>query len=269
MATYNKRGYKAPKPEEEKVVIEQPVEETFDGNSTTAEVFNKLDEGANRTEEWVAKNQKVIFGVVAAIALITVGYLVYDKVFDAPKEEEAANDMFQAEKYFADALVSPTAGDSLFNLALKGGEGKPGLLDIIKNHEGTDAANLAHYDAGMAYLNLGKYKEAVEHLDEFKTEDEILKAQAKGATGDAFVQLGSSGKEDKTSLEKGLTYYDEAAKVSENAAIAPYWLNKAGELALHLNKKAEALKYFKEIKEKYSTSQEAALIDAYIARLEE
>jgi tetratricopeptide (TPR) repeat protein len=264
MATYNKRGYKAPKPEDEKVVIEQPVEETFDGNSTTAEVFNKLDEGASKTEEWVAKNQKAIFWVVGVIAVLTIGYLVYDKMILAPQEEEAANEMFQAEKYLDNALNAPAANDSLFNLALNGGEGKFGFLAIIDKYPGTDAANLAHYNAGMAYLNTGKYKEAVKHLEDFKTNDDVLKAQAKGATGDAFVQLG-----DKASLDKGLTYYEDAAKTTTNAAIAPYWLNKAAQLSLHLNKKAEALKYFKEIKEKYSTSQEASLVDGYIARLEE
>ena len=60
MATYNKRGYKAPKPEEVKEV--EPAEQAFDGKSTTAEVFNTLDQGASRTEEWVEKNQKIIFG---------------------------------------------------------------------------------------------------------------------------------------------------------------------------------------------------------------
>ena len=59
MATYNKRGYKAPKPQDEK--IENEFEEVLEtGDSTTAEVFDTLDETANKTEEWVAKNQKVI-----------------------------------------------------------------------------------------------------------------------------------------------------------------------------------------------------------------
>jgi tetratricopeptide (TPR) repeat protein len=266
MATYNKRGFKAPKPEEEKVVVEQPVEETtFDGNSTTAEVFNKLDEGANKTEEWVAKNQKAIFGVVGAIALLTIGYLAYDKLIADPKQDDAANDMFQAEQYYNSALSAPTpqANDSLFNLALKGGEGKFGLLAIIENHAGTDAANLAHYHAGVAYLNTGKYKEAVEHLEQFKTDDEVLKAQSKGLIGDAYVQLNK-----KEYQEKGLSYYEEAAKASTNEAIAPYWLNKAAKLSLYLGKNDEALTYFKEIKEKYSTSQEAGLAEAYIAKLE-
>ena len=69
MATYNKRGYKTPKPKE---VLEN--ENEFDevlesGESTTEEVFNKLDATASRTEEWVAKNQKVILGIVGVIAL--------------------------------------------------------------------------------------------------------------------------------------------------------------------------------------------------------
>jgi tetratricopeptide (TPR) repeat protein len=264
MATYNKRGFKAPKPEEEKVVVEQPVEEaTFEGHSTTAEVFNKLDEGANKTEEWVAKNQKIIFGVVGAIALLTIGYLAYDKFIVDPKEDEAANDMFQAEKYYQNALAAPAANDSLFNLALKGGEGKLGLIGVIEQHAGTDAANIAHYEAGVAYLNTGKYKEAVEHFEQFKTDDEILKAQATGATGDAYAQLNT-----KEYQEKALSLYDQAAKATTNEAIAPYWLNKAATFSLALNKNDEALKYFKEIKEKYSTSQEAQLADGYIARLE-
>ncbi|MGQ3088228.1 MAG: hypothetical protein ACT6RA_13850, partial [Flavobacterium sp.] len=88
MATYNKRGYKPAKPEpevKEENVIEQ--EETFDGNSTTAEVFNSLDAGASRTEEWVQKNQKMIFIFIGVIALGIVGYMLYDKMLVGPKED--------------------------------------------------------------------------------------------------------------------------------------------------------------------------------------
>ena len=262
MATYNKRGYKAPKPEkpEDDVVEATPVEETYDGNSTTAEVFNSLDQGASRTEEWVAKNQKIIFIAVGALALAAVVYLFVDKYVLSPKEDDAANEMFQAEQYFTQAVNAQKSQDSLYNLSLNGGEGKYGFLEIINKYEGTDAANLAHYFAGTAYLNTGKYKEAVQHLEDFKTKDDILKATALGATGDAFVQLGK--------LEDGLKFYNDAARVSDNDAITPRFLFKAGQLSLELKKKEDALKNFKEIKEKYSTSQEGSLIDAYIAELE-
>lgn len=258
MATYNKRGYKAPKPE---VVTEvEPVEETFDGKSTTAEVFNSLDAGASRTEEWVAKNQKGIFIGIAVVAIAVVAYFGIDRYVMAPKETNAAEDMFQAQQYFEQAVNAPTASDSLFNLALKGGEGKLGFLGIIENHSGTDAANLAEYYAGTSYLNIGKYKEAVEHLEKFSTKDEVLDAMAKGATGDAFAQL----KDNKSALE----FYDKAAKATVNDLITPRFLFKAGQTALAMNNKAEALKYFKEIQDKYSTSAEGATIDAYVAMAE-
>lgn len=257
MATYNKRGYKAPKPEE---ITEVETEETFDGNSTTAEVFNSLDEGASKTEEWVAKNQKVIFGVVIAVALAAVLYMLYDKFVATPNEEEAATEMFQAEQYFTQAVDAPQANDSLYNLSLKGGEGKLGFLGIIENYNGTDAANLSHYFAGMAYLNTGKYKEAVTHLEDFKSKDEVLTAMAEGAKGDAFAQLKQNS--------EALDFYVKAAKASENDLTAPRFLFKAGQMALVLNKKEDALKYFTEIKEKYETSPEGMTIDGYIARAE-
>lgn len=258
MATYNKRGYKAPKPE---VVTEvEPVEETFDGKSTTAEVFNSLDAGASRTEEWVAKNQKGIFIGIGIIAAAVIAYFAVDRYVLAPKETTAAEDMFQAQQYFEQAVNAPTASDSLFNLALNGGEGKLGFLGIIENHSGTDAANLAEYYAGTAFLNTGKYKEAVDHLEKFSTKDEVLDAMAKGATGDAFAQL----KDNKSALE----FYDKAAKTTVNDLITPRFLFKAGQTALALNQKAEALKYFKEIQDKYSTSAEGATIDAYVAMAE-
>lgn len=258
MATYNKRGYKAPKPE--KVEETEPIEETFDGKSTTEEVFESLDQGASKTEEWVEKNQKPVLIVVAVIAVVTIGYLLYNKFVVEPKEEEAANEMFQAEQYFTDAVDGQTANDSLYNLALDGGEGKLGFLGIIENYSGTDAANLAHYFAGMSYLNTGKYKEAVEHLDKFSTEDSVLKAMANGGIGDAFAQLGQK--------EDALEFYVKAADAGKNELTRPRFLFKAGKVALTLDKKEEAGKYFQEIKDKYSKSQEGVSIDVYIAMTE-
>jgi tetratricopeptide (TPR) repeat protein len=259
MATYNKRGYKAPKPESAEVTEKEPLEPVIDdSNSTTASVFNTLDEKATGLEEWVAKNQKIIYGVVLGIALLAVLYVVYDKFIHEPAENTAANDMFQAQEYFMQAVDAPAASDSLYNLALNGGEGKLGFLGIIETHGGTDAANLAHYHAGMAYLNMGKYKEALTHLSEFKTKDDILNAMALGATGDAFAQLNQN--------DDALEYYNKAISASDNDLTTPRFLFKAGQLALTMNKKEEALKHFNQIKEKYEGSAQGVNIEAYIAR---
>ncbi|ESU22259.1 hypothetical protein FEDK69T_22410 [Flavobacterium enshiense DK69] len=263
MATYNKRGYKAPKPKDE-AVVEQVDVDVLDSvkeeDSATAEVFNTLDQSANKLEDWVAKNQKYIFGVVGAIAVAAAGYLLYDKVIVEPKENEAANEMFQAQQYFQQAVDGQTANDSLYNLALKGGEGKLGFVGIADSYSGTKAANLAHYYAGMAYLNTGKFKEAVEQLEQFKSDDMFLKAISIGAIGDAYSELGQK--------ENALSQYQKAADANVNEFTTPRYLYKAGQLSLEMGKKAEALKFFTQIKEKYETSQEGATIDAMIAMVE-
>ena len=135
MATYIKRGYKAPKPEEAQVENEfEEVEAVDVQDSTTAEVFNTLDEKASRTEEWVAKNQKVILGIVGAIAIGTLGYLLFNRFVVEPKEEKAANEIFQAQQFFQQAVDATEKNDSLYNLALKGGEGKLGFLAVAEQY---------------------------------------------------------------------------------------------------------------------------------------
>ena len=115
MATYNKRGYKATKEKEVKEVTEDI--KVLEKDSTTAGVFSTLDETATKTEDFVAKNQKLIIGVVGAIALVLVGYLAYQKFVAAPKEDEAATEMFQAQQYFQQA-TDGVASDSLYKLSL-------------------------------------------------------------------------------------------------------------------------------------------------------
>ena len=205
MATYNKRGYKPAKEKEVKEVTEDI--SVLEKNSTTAEVFSTLDATASKTEDFVAKNQRIIIGVVGAIALLTVGYLGYQKFVAAPKEDEAANEMFIAQQNFQKATEG-VASDSLYKLSLNGSEGKFGFVKIADEYSGTDAGNLANYYAGVAYLNTGKYAEAIDYLEKFKSEDVVLNAMAKGAIGDAYSQ--------KNQPKEALENYVKAAESNKN-----------------------------------------------------
>src|SRR3970040_1912327 len=254
MATYNKRGYKSAKEKEVKDVTTEDIK-VIEKDSTTAGVFSTLDETASKTEDFVAKNQKIIIGVVGAIAVVLVGYLAYQKFVAAPKEDEAATEMFQAQQYFQQA-TDGVASDSLYNLSLKGAEGKFGYVDIADKYSGTDAGNLANYYAGIAYLNTGKYTEAIEYLGNFKSEDIVLSALAKGAIGDAYAQ----NKQPKEALD----YYLKAIAANKNDFTTPRFLLKAGKTALELGKKEDALKYFTDIKDNFDSSPEAASIDVLI-----
>src|SRR5436189_556015 len=256
MATYSKRGYKTPKVKgdtvENDVIDEVIVDES---ESTTAGVFNTLDETASKTEEWVAKNQKVIFGVVIAAAAVAVGYMGYSKFIAEPEELDAADQMFVAQQNFQKATEG-TASDSLYTLSLNGSEGKYGFVKIADEYSGTKAANLANYYAGMAYLNTGKFDDAIKYLEKFKSDDKILSALAIGAVGDAHSQKGQQ--------KEAMEFYIKAAESNKNDFTTPRFTLKAGKLALELGNKADALKYFTDIKETYDASPEAQGIDALI-----
>jgi predicted negative regulator of RcsB-dependent stress response len=254
MATYSKRGYKAPKEKEAKEEFVEDIK-IDEKDSTTAGVFSKLDETASKTEDWVAKNQKVIIGLVTVVALLAVGYLAYQKFVATPKQDEAANEMFTAQQNFQKASEG-VSSDSLYKLALNGAEGKYGFIKIANEYSGTDAGNLANYYAGLAYLNTGKYGEAIESLNKFSSKDMILGALAKGAIGDAYAQK----KQPKEALEK----YIKAFEYNKNDFTTPRFLMKAGKTALALNNKADALKYFTDIKDNYGDSPEARAVDALI-----
>lgn len=248
MATYKKRGFKPKNKEEE--------QERLENDSATAEVFSTLDESASKTEAWVAKNQKYILGFIGVIAVGVLGYLAYVQFVEKPMETNAANEMYYPQQYFDQALTNTAQKDSLYNLALNGAEGKYGFLDIIEEYSGTKAANLASYSAGMSYLNLQKYQNAITHLENFSSDDAILGAMAKGGIGDAFMQLGQP--------KEALGYYDRAVNHSDNDYTAPKYLYKAGITALELGQSDAALKFFQRIKEEYSAADEARNIDAFI-----
>ena len=253
MATYNKRGYKAPK--------ERAVEETVDGvnvdekDSTAAGVFTTLDESASKTEAFVAKNQNFIIGIIGAVAIVTIGYLVYQKFIAEPKQLEAADEMFVAQQNFQQATEG-VSSDSLYKLSLNGAEGKFGFIKIADEYSGTDAGNLANYYAGMAYLNTGKYTEAIDYLSKFKSEDIVLSGLAVGAVGDAYAETNKP--------EDALKNYIKASETNKNDFTTPRFLLKAGKTALALGKKEDALGYFTTIKENYDASPEAASVDVLI-----
>lgn len=263
MATYNKRGYKSPKEKEEKVeknFVEEVIVDEKD--STTASVFSKLDGAASTTEAWVEKNQKFIFGFLIAVAVAVVAYLLYTKYIAEPKEDESADAMFKAQEYFRLATdeTNEKKSDSLYTLALNGGEGKKGFIGLALQYEGTDAANIANYCAGIASYNIDKYQDAIKYLEQYNSKDLFTQTLAIGAIGDANAELGKN--------TEALEMYVKASEMNVNNMTTPRFLLKAGQMAMILGQKEDALKYFIEIKDKYETSQEFQGIDALIGMVQ-
>ena len=245
MATYKKTGTKI-----------KSAQNNIEDKSTTAEVFNTLDETASKSEQWVIKNQKTIFIILGLVVAIILGYLAYHKYVATPKEKEAANELAFPKAYFEDALSNPVATDSLFTLALNGADGKYGFVDISNEYSGTKAGNLANYYAGISYLRMKNYKDAIEYLEKFSSEDELLGPTAKGAIGDAFADINQP--------EDALDYYLKAADLKDNNFSTPLFLFKAGNTAMELGENSKALDIFNRIKNDYPNSNEAKNIKVYI-----
>ncbi len=257
MATYKKNDNRPNK----NAISEQEKEAQLHKESTTAEVFDALDAGASRTEDWVKRNQKTIIGALIAVAVIGLGYLLYQQFVKLPNERSASNDLFFAQQFFDEAMdaENPQAKDSLFKVSINGGGGKYGFKQIAENYSGTQAANLAQYGMGMAYMRLADYNNAIAHLKEFNSTDEILGALAYGNIGDAYLQQKNNN--------EALNYYIKAFEYSNNDFVTPLYLKKAGIAATLQGKTADAIKYYERIKNDYPNSEQARTIDILIGKI--
>ncbi len=211
-----------------------------------------LKESYSKAEHFIHDNRNVLLGVLGVIALIVAIVVGFNSIYLPGQEKNAQADMFVAQQYFKK--------DS-FNLALNGNGSYPGFLGIIDDYSGmTKAVKLAHYYAGVSYLNLGKFEDAVEHLSKFKSKDALLNATASGALGDAYSELGK--------MDKAIDAYKKAAKQSKDEFSAPFNLFKAG-LALEAKSDFKSAKaVYEQIRTQYPESSQGREIEKYIARVE-
>ena len=217
---------------------------------TTEKVLDSLNETAYKAENFFEKYSKIIIGVLAGLAIIAIGYFVYLKTVLEPKSEKAFLEMAQADEYFQQ--------DSVL-LALKGSPGSfLGYEQIVDQYGSTKGGNIARYKAGVAYYRLGDYASAVQSLEKFSTEDEILMAQKNGMIGNALVQSGKD--------KEALPYYVKAAEGTDLEVIQTMYFTKAGKLAMQLNQNADALKYFQTLADKYPNAGDGE-VDKFVERL--
>ena len=266
MSVYKKNNYRpgrqTKKERQQEEAANEVSSEQLSHESTTAEVFDTLDEKAGKTEAWVIQHQRTILFTIVAVVIVGLGYMFYKQFVSEPREREISEQLSFAQSVFNQALDANTTAtrDSLFTLSLNGDKTHAGFLKIIKDHGSSKAGNVANYAAGMAYLQLNKYKEAVTHLDKFSSSDPILNALALGNIGDAFVALNQP--------KEAMDYYKKAIDESDNTLTAPIYLSKAAQVAQDQKNYKEALTYLERIKTDYPNSEEAASVDVQISQIE-
>lgn len=209
-----------------------------------------LADRLSQSEEYLKKNKNLLFGLLGGIALVIAGAFYYFSVKNT-KANDAQRDMFQAVYYFEQ--------DSLAK-ALNGDGQAMGLLKIADEYSGTPAANLAHFYIGVAQLKQGKYQEALDHLEDFSSDDALVQARAYSLMGDAQSELGKH--------QEAADLYVKAANHKANKFFSPQYLMKAGlafELAKNYNSATEV---YDKIVNDFPEAVEVADAKKYKARAE-
>lgn len=219
----------------------------------TSTIFDQeinVEESYSKVEDFFNKYKGLIFGVLGLLLIGIIGIYAYMNWYVPKQEASAIENSYKAQQYFE--LDS-------FSLALNGDDTNDGFLDVASNFGGTKTGNLANYYAGVSYLQLGEYQNAIDYLSKFDGNDMVISSMALGNIGDAYMQL------DKTS--EGVSYYEKAANNSDNNVTAPMYHFRAG-LAKEQNGDLEgAKKHYQIIKEEYPSSTEAANVAKYLARV--
>jgi tetratricopeptide (TPR) repeat protein len=211
--------------------------------------IQNVEQTLTKTEQFLEENYKTLLtGLSVIVVLVGLGWLA--KIYLNKRSDEAMSQMYQAERYLE--------SDSL-KLALNGDGNYLGFLDIAKKYKYTNPGTLANYGAGICYLHLGDYENAIDYLEKNTNQDQVIGSLAIGATGDAFVELGDT--------DKGIDKYIEAADLADNSFNSPLFLMKAGEIYELNGKYSDALKIYERIEKEYPESTEGRAIEKYIARV--
>jgi tetratricopeptide (TPR) repeat protein len=211
----------------------------------------ELDQTIAKVQGFWQKFQNPLLIAIAVIVIGGGGWYGYQEYVVKPKEDKAADALYRAQLYFS--------VDSS-RLVLNGDGQSRGALYVINNFSGTKAANLAKYYAGISYLHLGEFANAVKYLKDFSTDAKQIQLLAYGNLGDAYSELNKK--------EDALASYKKAATAFEtDESNSAEYLFRAALLEETSGKTKEAIELYKELKDKFPKTEKGYQADKYIYRL--
>ena len=201
-------------------------------------------------EEFVEKNQKVI-GIVMLAIIVVVGGIFLKRYLDTNKNADAQNEIFQAQFYFEQ--------DSL-DLALNGDGRNLGFLSIIDIYGKTEAANLANFYAGAIFLKQRDFTSALNYLQDFSTDEDLVQARAYSLMGDAYMELGN--------FSNAASEYGKAVSTADDKFFSPIYLMKQSLAYEKMSDYSAAIASLDKIIEEYHEANELNEAKKHKARLE-
>ena len=214
-----------------------------------------IENAIDSTEVFLMKNGKKLLMAVCAVIVIVGAFFGYKYLIEEPRNQRAAAAVFPAEQMFRI--------DS-FEVALNGNSQIEGFLSIIDQYGSTEIGNTSKHYAGICYMKLGDWDNAIKYLRFYKNvkgiASEIINAENRGLIGDALSQKGE--------YEKAVKEYEAAIEASDNDFTTPMYLKKAGMVYEKLGKIDKAVSAYEKIRDNYGASLQARDIEKYISQIE-
>lgn len=209
-----------------------------------------VEEAVSRSEAFINKNKKTIIAAVSVIIVVIAACMLVSTYYIKPREQKAAEALFAGERYFQNGN---------YEAALNGDQDYAGFEAVADEFGNTKAGKLAKAYAGISMAKLGRYEEAIPLLKSFKGKDALVAPSVLAALGNCYAQTGDEAQAAATLVK--------AANTADNNLLSPAYLIQAGQIYEKLGQKADALKAYQEVKDKYYASSQAMDIDRYIERV--
>lgn len=217
-------------------------------NVQKEDVLIDVAETTHNVESFFSKFRKPLLVGLAALAAAIGGYF-YMQSSKESNQKKALAAMWQAERQFElDSLAKAIGGDGQMQ----------GFQNIISKYSNAPVANAAQLYAGISYLNLGKFDEAIKALEDFSASGNVAPTMKYGVLGDAYSE--------KKDFANALKNYRKAADMGSLDDLKAYYLKKFAMLSEIQGDGNAALSAYEDIKKNYGLTAEARDIDKYIAR---
>ncbi len=203
-----------------------------------------------KAEGLLEKNSKVLSYIGGGILALVALYFGY-KYWNETQEKEAQTAIY--DSFFA------FEADSL-NQALKGQGGNEGLISVGDNYPSTKGGKLANLAAGIVLMNQSKYKEAIERLDKFSSNDQVVQGKAYCLIGDCQMELKAT--------DEAIKFYQKAVDYKPNKFATPGYMMKLALAFSEAKNPSSAIQIYSDLILKYPASTEATIAKKYKSRLE-
>lgn len=204
-------------------------------------------------ESFLKKNQTLLIGG-GVVLMAVILFFVMQNRNRASASEEAQTEMINPTIFYEQ--------DS-FRLAIAGdGQQFQGFEGLADDYSGTTSGNLMKYYVGTSYLRMGDLPTAIEFLEGYDLDDDMLSS--------AVLAALASAHEQQNEFDKAADLFEEASTTpEENDFSTPYYLMQAARNYESAGDKEAALALYKRVRNDYPLSPQGqdGSIEKYIARL--